>query len=88
MPTYRSGIAAAVVGGTVLVFGGEAPDGTFEEVESYDPNTNTWTSRAPLPRPRHGLGAVTVNGRVYVIGGGTTPGGSRSSANEIFTPLQ
>jgi hypothetical protein len=39
-----------------------------------------------MPTARHGLGAVAIGGRMFVIAGGPTPGGSSSPANEIFTP--
>ena len=85
MPTARSGIAAALLSGQILIFGGEAPSGAFDVVESYDPRRNTWTPATPMPTARHGLGSVTVDGRVYVIAGGTRPGGSASTHNEIFS---
>lgn len=45
-----------------------------------------WTTAAPMPAARHGLGAVAVRGRVFVVSGGPRPGGSYSGANEVFTP--
>jgi hypothetical protein len=86
MPTARSGIAAAVLGESILVFGGEAPSGTFDQAEAYDARTDRWSRYVPMPTARHGLGAAAVGGRVFVISGGPTPGGSFSSANEIFIP--
>jgi N-acetylneuraminic acid mutarotase len=86
MPTARSGIAAAVLDGRIVVVGGEAPSGTFRQVEAYDPKSNGWSAYAPMPTARHGLGAVSIGGKIYVISGGPTPGASASSANEIFTP--
>ena len=82
----RSGIAAAALGETIFVFGGEAPEGTFDQVEAYQPRQDRWTRFAAMPSARHGLGAVALGGRIYVIAGGTTPGGSSSALNEIFTP--
>jgi hypothetical protein len=41
---------------------------------------------ADMPTPRHGAGAVTVGGVVYVIGGGIRAGFGASAANEAFTP--
>src|SRR5207249_9834115 len=38
-------------------------------VEEYDPATNTWRARAPIPTPRNHATAGAVNGKVYVIGG-------------------
>jgi N-acetylneuraminic acid mutarotase len=86
MPTARSGIAAAVLGGRMFVFGGEASAGTFNQVEAYDAGSNDWSSHARMPTARHGLGAGAVAGRIYVISGGPTPGASASAANEIFVP--
>ena len=86
MPTARSGIAAAVLGGRMFVFGGEASAGTFNQVEAYDAGSNGWSSHARMPTARHGLGAGAVAGRIYVISGGPTPGASASAANEIFVP--
>jgi len=39
-----------------------------------------------MPTARHGLGAVAVGERIYVVSGGPTPGGSASARNEVFTP--
>jgi len=86
MPTARSGIAAAALGGRIYVFGGESPAGTFDENERYDPETDSWETMAPMPTARHGLGAAVVGGTVYVIGGGPEPGLSVSGANEAYTP--
>ncbi len=86
MPTTRSGIAAAVLDGRIFIFGGEAPSGTFNQVESYDPGSDRWQGHAAMPTARHGLGAVSVAGRIYVIAGGPRPGGTVSAANEVFAP--
>ena len=42
---------------------------TFSTVEEYDPETDTWTTKSPLPEARWGHSAVTLNGKIYVIGG-------------------
>ena len=86
MPTARSGIAAAALGGRIFVFGGESVRGTFDQTESYDPATDRWETLTPMPTPRHGLGAAVLGESIYVISGGPEPGGSFSSANEVFTP--
>ena len=73
MLTARAGHAAAVLHGRVIVFGGEGnrqdPNGIFAQVEAYDPTTMTWSSLENMTSPRHGIGAVTVGGRIYVPGG-------------------
>ena len=39
-----------------------------------------------MPTARHGLGSASVDGGIYVISGGPTPGESFSNVNEVFTP--
>ena len=36
MPTERGGIATAVANGKIYVFGGEAPEKTFDNTEVYE----------------------------------------------------
>jgi N-acetylneuraminic acid mutarotase len=86
LPTARSGIAAATVDNRIYVFGGEGPEGSFDESEVYDPANDTWSAATPMPTARHGLGAAVVDGVIYVIGGGPTPGLSVSGVNEAFRP--
>jgi N-acetylneuraminic acid mutarotase len=90
LPTPRSGVATAVINGRILVMGGEhnptSATGTFEENEAYDPDTDTWSTLAPLPTPRHGFGAAVFDDAVYTPGGAPTNGGSQQSdVNEVFT---
>ncbi|MBI2973452.1 MAG: galactose oxidase, partial [Armatimonadetes bacterium] len=71
----------------IYVFGGElGQPTTYAENEAYDPASNTWSSKAPLPTARHGLAAVTAGDRIYVISGGPRPGGSFSNVNEVYFP--
>jgi hypothetical protein len=40
-----------------------------------------------MPKPRHGLGGVTIGKEIYLIGGARQRGGSETSAVvEIYTP--
>ena len=75
----RSGVAGAVLGERAYVFGGEEPSKTFSENEEYDPATDTWTARAPMPRGRHGLAAATVGDAIFVLAGGPRPAAPRSA---------
>ena len=52
--------------------------GTIRTVYRYDVERRRWSRLPNLPTPRHGLGVAAVGGKVYVIGGGTSPG-SRSA---------
>jgi N-acetylneuraminic acid mutarotase/glucose/arabinose dehydrogenase len=90
MPTPRRGISSAVLEGKLVVFGGEKNPDTqtevFNEVEEFDPATGRWRNLAPMPTPRHTAGAVTINNRVYVVGGATVQGGTDlTNLMEIFT---
>ena len=87
LPSRRSGIAGATVNGKVYVFGGEGVNGTFDENERYNPITDSWQAMPPMPTARHGLGAAALGSRIYVLAGGLTPGGSRSTLNEVFISL-
>ncbi|MBE9604956.1 galactose oxidase [Acetobacteraceae bacterium H6797] len=95
LPSVRSGHGLVVVNGRFYAMGGET--GRFEngtltgtvhgQMESYDPATDTWQSHAPMPTPRHGLGAVALEGRIHVAGGGPVVGGGiQSSVHEAFLP--
>jgi N-acetylneuraminic acid mutarotase len=83
MPTARGGGVAAVVGGKFYVIGGAGatadattpairprqPQRSVGTVEEYDPSTNAWRTRAPMPTPCNHMGGEAVNGKIYVIGG-------------------
>jgi N-acetylneuraminic acid mutarotase len=85
MPSKRGGLASAVaVNGSIYVFGGEQPFGTFDNNEKYDTVKDTWTNETQMPTARHGLAAASIGNEIYVIGGGPQPGGSAVSLNEIF----
>jgi hypothetical protein len=68
----------------VIVFGGEEPAGTIREVELYEPKRRRWRSLPDMRTPRHGLGAVSLNDRVYAIQGGPKPGFHFSNAIEFL----
>ena len=75
MNTPRVGLAAAVSGGKIYVFGGYGkPPGYTARylltVEVYDPASNTWSRSASMNDARYGLAATsTSNGLIYLIGG-------------------
>jgi hypothetical protein len=64
---------------------GKRLPGTIRTVYRFDVKRRRWLKLPNLPSPRHGLGVVAVGRRVCVIGGGTSPGLSVSSANEFLT---
>jgi N-acetylneuraminic acid mutarotase len=50
----------------------------------YDPQTDSWSFRAPLPTARSGPSAVYINGKIVVFGGEAT--GRVFGTNEIYDP--
>jgi uncharacterized protein (TIGR03437 family) len=88
MPTPRAGLASGVIGGKIIVFGGEGPSGraemTYAEVEEYDPATNTWRSLTPMPNPRHGFYGAAVGDAIYLPAGGLIAGLNVSQVHDVF----
>src|SRR6266508_979423 len=73
MPSSRTEVAAAEVGGKIYVVGGF---GGERELEIYDPSADRWSRGALIPRALHHAAAVGLNGKLYVAGGfvdGWTP---------------
>ena len=82
----RGSPIAAEVNGQIYVIGGAIPEpGTNEAAvfpnraarsvgtnEAYDPETNKWSTKSPMPTPRNHAFAGAVNGKIYVIGGRIT----------------
>jgi N-acetylneuraminic acid mutarotase len=89
LPTGRSGHGVAVLGGCLYAFGGEGNGqdltGVFAEVEGFNAARVTWTSLAPMPTPRHGMGAAAVADRIFLPGGATVAGFGATDTHEAFT---
>ena len=88
MPTPRAGIASGVIADKIIVFGGEGPSGrperTYEEVEEYDPATDSWRSLTPMPNPRHGFYGATIGDAIYLPAGGLVAGLNVSQVHDVF----
>ena len=75
MPSPRRDFATAALDGRIYVLGGgdvmvgTTPSPPVTTVEVYDPATDSWTSAPPMPLAVTHHVAVTVGGRIYVIGG-------------------
>jgi N-acetylneuraminic acid mutarotase len=74
MPTARGSLACAALGTVIYCFGGEGDvyneNGIFAQVGAYDTVGDTWSSLSPMEVPRHGTGAVALDGRIWIPGGG------------------
>ena len=70
---------AAVVGpdDKIYIFGGGQRSSreshsrkVFDTTEVYDPKTDTWSYRAPMPEPRFAhAGVLGADGKIYIMGG-------------------
>ena len=76
-PTKRTEVAASTLNGKIYVVGGfEQPSlgnvinlAITPSLEEYDPSTERWTTKAPMPVGLHHVGIGVTGGRLYVIGG-------------------
>jgi N-acetylneuraminic acid mutarotase len=83
LPTKRGSPVVATVNGKLHVIGGASANEGSKETgihparphrvvgthEVYDPATNTWETRSPMPTARNHAAVGVVNGKIYVIGG-------------------
>ncbi len=80
MANQRDNAANAVLNGIIYVMGGApAGVGVLDSMEAYDPATDSWATKAPMPAwtppavtplaYRYGPAAAAVNGVIYLIGG-------------------
>ena len=87
MPTPRSEVVAAALGGLIYIVGGLTSAGGLTTFEAYDPATDTWQGLAPIPEARHHTATAALGGRIYVTGGYGRQGFSRTlDSTWVFDP--
>jgi uncharacterized protein (TIGR03437 family) len=70
LPTARQEVSTAVLDGKVYVIAGfNSAGGNTNNVDVYDPQTNTWAAAAFLPIATNHNAAAVVQGRLYAFGG-------------------
>jgi N-acetylneuraminic acid mutarotase len=96
MPVGRNHAAAGTDGQKLYIFGGRTgPNATtigFDDVQIYDPVSNTWqwsgqtgSTIPPLPQARGGMGKAAYYGNeFYVMGGETTNQGTGQVAGNVY----
>ena len=79
----REGLGVAVVNGKTYALGGSNPGpiGPYQDVvnEEYDPITNTWTYKKPIPTPMAYFVSVVYQNKIYCIG-------NENGAVEVYDP--
>jgi non-specific serine/threonine protein kinase len=80
----RGAAAAAVVGGKIVVVGGQADGKLVPETEVFD--GKRWTDAAEIPTPREHLGAASDGRYVYAVGGRELSAAENVDAMERYDP--
>jgi N-acetylneuraminic acid mutarotase len=96
LPVKRCSAIAEQVDGKIYLIGGLEPleNGRGTRVsglnQMYDPASNTWTNRSPMPTTRNHAFSGAVNGKIYVIGGrlgaGNVPATTNIDTVEEYDP--
>lgn len=60
--------SVAALNGEGYVIGGYAANQVTDQVQAYDPSTDSWRQVAKFPAPMNHGNAGTVNGKIYVAG--------------------
>jgi hypothetical protein len=86
MPAATADASAALVKGKFYIMGGYdiTPSNPLGNNYEFDPQTNTYTSRAPMPIPRWGAIAVAVGTKVYVFGGSLLTEATPVRTTEVY----
>jgi N-acetylneuraminic acid mutarotase len=93
MPTRRTNFGIAVYQNRIYTIGGRYYDSVNGSIisiisnanEVYDPLTDTWETKKPMPTARETLQANVVNGKIYLIGG--IPSTHRQSVVDLKTTV-
>ncbi|TWU58335.1 Kelch repeat-containing protein [Rubripirellula reticaptiva] len=78
LPTPRAGNSVVAIGGKLVVGGGESGNEkkAHDEIEVFDPASDSWSTYPPLGRGRHGTGLVVIGDSLYTASGSGNRGGS------------
>jgi N-acetylneuraminic acid mutarotase len=83
-------MSANVVDGKIYLIGGVKYYNLFpyfsyaNETEVYDPETNSWTTKAPIPNPVNNYASAVIDNRIYVIGGSNYT--HKVTLNQVYDP--
>jgi len=83
MPTARSNMGVAEVGGMIYAVGGFDGNTNFLTMnEAYDPDADRWIVKAPMPVARETTASAVVDEKLYVIGGNAQ--GDCVNLNQVY----
>jgi hypothetical protein len=75
-------LGVAVVDGKIYAIGGYSTQNVTGTNEEYNPATDSWTMRAPMPTPRAFFAITVHQNKIYCIGGNNPSIG----VNEVYDP--
>ena len=90
MPTARKELAAAALGPLLYAISGNrylvANQSYTRVVEVYDTSAPGWSQVTSIPSGRYGHTAVSLGGKIYVLGGRREAEDATTAAVDVFTP--
>ncbi len=89
LPVQRALSAVQAVNGKIYIIGGYNATNPFSvqaPVIEYDPATSTLTPKANMPLPVYGAGSFVYDGRIWILGGGTTSFTTSCTTIQIYDP--
>ncbi|KAA3615591.1 MAG: T9SS C-terminal target domain-containing protein [Calditrichaeota bacterium] len=90
MPTERAYFNTCVVDEKIYAFGGAKSvnnsNTTLDIIEVYDPGTNTWETKKPMPFVLQNFSVTSLNGLIYIFGGTSSPAGEPVSNAWEYNP--
>ena len=79
VPSPVSDCGVAIVGGRLIVVGGESTGTVFSTVRAFDLTTSTWSTLPPLAAARHGEAVTAIGNILYAIDGAAQPAHNAST---------
>jgi hypothetical protein len=71
MSTWRESAAVVAASGLLFAIGGQNA-AALDSTEAYDPSAGRWRNKTSMPMPLTRLGAVAIDGSIYVFHSGNT----------------
>jgi N-acetylneuraminic acid mutarotase len=87
MGLMRTETGAAFAAGRLYVIGGGlAMAESSSLVQEYDPRTDRWRERAPLPQGRDYAPTVVADGKIHVLGGRFDATTDNTDVHSVYDP--
>jgi hypothetical protein len=93
MPRVHGPLAVAVaLNGVVYVMGGfdVGTQAVLSSVDAFDTAGGIWSTKTPMPTPRHSAAGAVINGRICIVGGyngGTIQATPALNSVECYDPV-